>query len=184
LSRKVLSDIECIPRVLQPGWSVHRNVNAPWPGDWTGAILDAVRGIGADVAGEFFRTLATEGNVEARMAAAVALAEGAASEKAKNLAALKVLMGDEKAWVRVPAAVSLSVLDYEPARQQVVEWLESPPRHEKFWALQQFARVKDAAKLEFARKALDAIAVDPAAGSGPRGEAKAVLTRMDDAGER
>jgi len=135
-----------------------------------GTILEAIRKIGADTAGEFFRNVSAKKGWDQRTAAE-ALAEGAPAEREQNLAALKELLGSEDRKVRVSAVVSMFILGYEPAQKQILEWLGGQNADTAGECIKQLARVQPPAKLEFAREALNTYVNDPGTVQGYRLEA-------------
>jgi HEAT repeat protein len=125
-------------------------------------ILEAVRRIGPAAAQAFYRALASGRDAEVRAEAAAALGEGKVADSEANLPILRQLLADPSPHVKVAAAVSLLLLGELAPRGDVLQWLNGPDVGERALALRQLARVKDPARLEFARAAIERIAKDPA----------------------
>jgi HEAT repeat protein len=122
------------------------------------AILDAVAKIGPAAAQAFYRALAGEKDIEARVEAAARLCECSPEDVEENVTILKNLLADTAVAVRIPAAVSLLLLAQDSARPSILAWLDTGERWEKRGILMELRRVIDPACLEFARPALAAAA--------------------------
>jgi HEAT repeat protein len=121
-------------------------------------VLEAVRAIGPAAAQDFYRALAGAKDPDARREAATALAECEPAERERNATVLKNLLADADELVRVRAAVSLLIMgDEAPARAPLLEALAVDPWKQGI-ALNELNRVKDAARLDFARPAIEALA--------------------------
>ena len=123
-------------------------------------VLEAVRKIGPVAAQDFYRALAGEKDSRARMEAAERLAEGGPEDREKNLPILRNLLADNDVSVRMTAAVSLLVFRQKLAERPVIEWLDSPTDWERRAILKQLVRIKDPARLSFARARIEACARD------------------------
>ncbi len=123
------------------------------------AILDAVAKIGPAAAQAFYRALAGEQDIEARVEAAARLAQCRPEDVEENATILKNLLADTEVAVRIPAAVSLLILAPDSARSPILAWLEKGERWEKRGILMELRRINDRALLAFARPAIVA-AVD------------------------
>jgi len=140
-------------------------------------ILEAVSKIGPAASQEFYRTLAGEKDEEGRREAAVHLAEVNKEDIEENQSILRNLLADTETSVRIRAAVSLLILGQEMTRGPLLEWLNSPNAWEKYQLLEQLGRVKEGEQLSFARKQLEAIAVDKSLDSEMRRLAQQLIVR-------
>ncbi|MDA1014532.1 MAG: HEAT repeat domain-containing protein, partial [Planctomycetota bacterium] len=119
-----------------------------------GIILEAVRKIGVQAAQDFYRRLAAESDLTARLEASEQLAHAVDSDVAKNTPILRNLLADQNADVRVRSAASLLILGDTQVRSLVLEWLKSSNAFVRRSMLMQLMRVMDGGKLEFARDAI------------------------------
>jgi len=123
-------------------------------------ILAAVRKIGPAASQPFYRSIAGEKDIDARLEAAQRLADCGRDDVKENVQILRNLLADDNERIRMAAATSLLILGKQISRQPILQWLDSPHEWQKRAVLQQLARVKDADKLSFARSRIQAIAAD------------------------
>jgi len=141
------------------------------PGD----ILEAVRKIGPAASQDFYRALAGEKDSEARREAAVGLVEGSSEDTQENLPILRQLLADTDIRVQMAAAVSLLSVGQDVAQGYILQWLTAPEEWTRCRALEELHRVSVPAKLNFARKQIEAIATDPTFDDGVRQAAQELL---------
>lgn len=124
----------------------------------TEGILDAIGKIGPDASQEFYRMLASEKHPEARREAAARLGECRDADKARNVPILRNLLADDGHATAMNAAGSLlRIGEEDPASRYILRWLKGNS-WEKRGALEQLRRLRDAKKISFARKEIEAIA--------------------------
>jgi hypothetical protein len=139
------------------------------------AIRTAVARIGPRPAQAFYRRLAGSREPEARMDAALRLAEGLNAATEENLPILRALAGDPEARVAATASVSLLVLGHDEVQERILSWLaEASSYHDTI--LSELRRVTDGGRLTFARSALERIAAS--AGGADAETAQTLLDRM------
>lgn len=80
--------------------------------------------------------------------------------------------------MKANAAVSLLILGEEGVRKPVLEWLRAPTSWERRVVLEQLTRVRRTGLLEFARRAIEAIADDDTLDPDTRKPASALRKRF------
>ena len=138
-------------------------------------LLDAVAKIGPEWSQEFYRVLAAEKDPFARAEAAEFLAAGSDQDRAKNLVLLKNLLTDAVVEVRLPAAVSLILLEEVAGRRVIAEALNSKNDWDQRLALQQLARLTNPGQRAFAKERIAVIAADENAHEETRRAAERLL---------
>lgn len=131
-------------------------------------ILDAVAKIGPAAMGDWYRKLAASTNANARRQAAIYLTD-------KPI--LRNLLSDAVTNVRLSAAVSLLKLGATDGQKVILEAF-ADRFVGKSELLAELGRVGDASKLAFARTQLRAIADDAELDKGLRGQARALMTKL------
>jgi len=135
-------------------------------------ILVAIDKIGAEHAQPFYQNLAGETDDKARNEAVIQLAKADSTYQKHNIQILQnFLISSEPLEVRTEAAVSLLILGDERVHKYILNWLAN--EYERYDIFQKLSRVKEASKLTFARKPLEAIVADP-----EMNEAKSLLENL------
>ena len=96
-------------------------------------------------------------------------------EKQKNIIVLRTLLADSENIVRVKAAISLIVLGENIGEKMILGALNSGREWEKNQILEQFARISEIPKWDFARPAVSSISSDLSLSGALRKRAKKLL---------